>query len=55
MTLGKHDIWFGAALKLLAMALVCAQLSACNTMAGLGKDVESLGGTIEKTADKAKK
>jgi predicted small secreted protein len=55
MNIGKRYIWLGAALKLLAASLVCAHLSACNTMAGLGKDVEKLGGSIEKSADKAKK
>ena len=37
------------------VALACLSLSACNTMAGLGKDMESLGSAIEKSADKAKK
>jgi predicted small secreted protein len=29
--------------------------SGCNTTAGAGKDIKSVGGTIEKTAEKAKK
>jgi len=37
---------------LLASTLVA--LSGCNTMAGLGKDVEKLGSTIEKKAEEKK-
>ncbi len=37
-----------------AMAISCI-LTACNTTAGVGKDVKSVGGTLESTAEKAKK
>lgn len=35
------------ALTLLLIALSCATLSACNTVQGLGKDLESAGRTIQ--------
>lgn len=44
--------------RLLALALLAAfastTLTACNTIAGAGKDVQDAGKTIEKTADKCK-
>ncbi len=41
----------GFALALVSGALL---LSACNTVAGAGKDVSSAGSAVTKTADKAK-
>lgn len=32
-------------------ALVALSMAACNTIAGAGEDIESVGGAIEKTAD----
>jgi predicted small secreted protein len=42
--------------KLIGMAMVAGALmvSACNTVAGVGKDVSSAGDTVAKTADKSK-
>jgi predicted small secreted protein len=55
MKSGNRAIRQGIVIKFVAASLLLMQLCACNTMAGLGKDVESLGGAIEKSADKAKK
>lgn len=41
-------------IPLISTTLVLA-LSACNTTAGVGKDVKSVGKTIEGTAEDAKK
>jgi entericidin B len=41
--------------KLSAALLVLCALAACNTVAGVGKDVSKAGDAIEKTAEKAKK
>ena len=38
----------------LAVAVLLA-LAGCNTMEGLGKDIKSLGGNIEKKAEEEKK
>jgi predicted small secreted protein len=42
--------------KLLFAIVIAAPLlvSACNTIAGLGKDVGAVGGAVEKTAEDAK-
>ncbi len=42
--------------KVLGLALVAGALlvSACNTIEGAGKDVQSAGHTVAKTADDAK-
>ncbi|WP_240095595.1 entericidin A/B family lipoprotein [Thermomonas flagellata] len=44
--------------RLIALALLAlfasASLTACNTIAGAGKDVKDAGKAIEKTADKCK-
>lgn len=42
--------------KLLLAIVIAAPLlvSACNTIAGLGKDVGAVGGAVEKTAEDAK-
>jgi predicted small secreted protein len=42
--------------KVIGMALVAGALmvSACNTVAGVGKDVSSAGDTVAKTANKSK-
>lgn len=40
---------------LLALAIAAPLLaSACNTIAGLGKDVGAVGGAVEKSAEDAK-
>ncbi len=38
-------------LCLLMVVAYAATLAACNTMEGLGKDVQTLGGKIERKAD----
>ncbi len=42
--------------KILTLAMLAGglALSACNTIEGLGRDVESAGETVAKTADGAK-
>ncbi len=42
--------------KILTMAMLAGSLalSACNTVEGLGRDVESAGDTVAKTAEDAK-
>jgi predicted small secreted protein len=42
--------------KFLLAIVIAAPLlaSACNTIAGLGKDVGAVGGAVEKTAEDAK-
>jgi len=41
-------------LKLLAAMLALAFISGCNTMEGAGKDVKSVGTSLENSADKHK-
>ncbi|HEX5515000.1 MAG TPA: entericidin A/B family lipoprotein [Gammaproteobacteria bacterium] len=43
--------WLSAPLALLTLALT---LSACNTMEGVGEDVESAGRGIDKSAERSK-
>lgn len=38
-------------LKLTAIIMLMASAAACNTISGIGQDLESVGGAIEKTAD----
>jgi predicted small secreted protein len=38
-------------LTLIALLASAVALSACNTVRGVGQDVESVGKTVEKTAD----
>jgi predicted small secreted protein len=38
-------------LTLIALFASAVALSACNTVRGVGQDVESVGKTVEKTAD----
>jgi predicted small secreted protein len=42
--------------KILTMAMIASglALSACNTIEGVGRDVESAGETVARTADDAK-
>jgi entericidin B len=42
--------------KLIMAALIAAPLllSACNTISGLGKDVEAVGGAVSDSAEKSK-
>ena len=40
--------------KLLLVLALALPLAACNTVEGFGKDVGTVGNSIEKTADKAK-
>ncbi|UBO75070.1 entericidin A/B family lipoprotein [Aeromonas rivuli] len=39
-------------MKTLMIILCCGLLFACNTMSGMGKDVEKVGEKIQKSADK---
>ena len=39
----------------LLLALSALSLSACNTVEGMGKDIQSGGAAIERTADENKK
>ncbi|MGY4024591.1 entericidin A/B family lipoprotein [Aeromonas rivuli] len=39
-------------MKTLTIILCCGLLLACNTMSGMGKDVEKVGEKIQKSADK---
>lgn len=39
-------------MKTLTIILCCGLLFACNTMSGMGKDVEKVGEKIQKSADK---
>jgi predicted small secreted protein len=43
--------------KIIVLAALAASLavSACNTVSGAGKDVESVGGAVTNTAEDAKK
>lgn len=41
-------------LSLLLLSLATGFLSACNTMAGVGKDVQEVGEEVEETAEDAK-
>lgn len=38
----------------LALSCLCVLLSACNTTAGLGKDIENTGDAIKDSAEKNK-
>jgi len=38
-----------------ALLVLCLQLSACNTIQGLGKEISNAGDTLEDAAKKAKK
>ena len=40
--------------RLVMFSVAVSVLAACNTMAGLGKDVEKVGGKIEKKAEEKK-
>jgi entericidin A len=40
--------------RLVMFSVAVGVLAACNTMAGLGKDVEKVGGKIEKKAEEKK-
>ncbi len=42
------------AFVMLISALVLSALAACNTTAGIGRDVESVGDAIEDSAESAK-
>ena len=42
-------------LKLLAAMLAITFMAGCNTMSGVGKDVESVGNSLENSAEKHKK
>ena len=44
----------GIVRKILALSVTAAFLAGCNTMAGLGKDVEKLGDKIENKAEQKK-
>lgn len=39
---------------ILSLVLLCATLSACNTTAGVGKDVSSAGHAVERGAEHVK-
>ncbi|MEJ5349431.1 MAG: entericidin A/B family lipoprotein [Desulfosoma sp.] len=39
---------------LLALSLFLGAATGCNTVKGIGKDIRSLGGAIERSADGAK-
>ncbi len=41
-------------MKALALLLVGFMVAGCNTMEGFGKDLQKLGGNIEKKADEKK-
>lgn len=40
--------------RMVAVAAVAAILAGCDTMAALGRDIEKLGGKIEKKAEEKK-
>lgn len=40
--------------RILALAVIAAILAGCDTMAALGRDIEKLGGKIEKKAEEKK-
>ena len=42
-------------LKYTALILLIGMTSACNTISGIGQDVESVGDAIERTAEDTKK
>lgn len=42
-------------LKIIAAMLAIAVMAGCNTMAGAGKDVQSVGNSLENSAEKNKK
>ena len=41
-------------LKIIAAMLAIAVMAGCNTMAGAGKDVQSVGDSLENSAEKHK-
>jgi predicted small secreted protein len=41
-------------LSLVAVGLLVLSVNACNTMSGMGKDVEAAGGAMHDTADDTK-
>ncbi|MFC6198928.1 entericidin A/B family lipoprotein [Ponticaulis profundi] len=41
-------------MKIVGISLVALTVSACNTIEGMGRDIESAGGAIEKTANENK-
>jgi predicted small secreted protein len=41
--------------NLLMLAAVAALLAGCNTISGIGKDVQALGGAVDKAATDTKK
>jgi entericidin A len=42
-------------LKIIAAMLAIGVMAGCNTMAGAGKDVQSVGDSLENSAEKHKK
>lgn len=42
-------------LRIIAALLAIAVMAGCNTMAGAGKDVQSVGSSLENSAEKNKK
>jgi predicted small secreted protein len=42
-------------LRIIAALLVIAVMAGCNTMSGAGKDVQSVGTSLENSAEKNKK
>lgn len=49
ITTSRHSLLLGVAL------LVPLALTGCNTVSGIGEDVEAAGGAIEESAEKNKK
>jgi predicted small secreted protein len=41
--------------KLLVIVLAVFAVAACNTIAGMGKDIEAAGGAVDKAASDTKK
>jgi len=48
-----RDPFINRSLLLAGLMLVGAPVAACNTVAGAGKDVESVGNAVEHTANEA--
>lgn len=48
-----RDPLINRSLLLAGLIVVGTPLAACNTVAGAGKDVESVGNAVENTADEA--
>lgn len=46
--------WMRAMLTVLAASALAAGVSACNTLEGLGKDIQKAGQSIENAADRKK-